>query len=635
MTREPPAPTKHGAKPQEALDPVGERIRFWASVLLMLAASGIAVALAFDDRAPTARVAVHALLGLTGAGALVLHLRGRRSAAAGLLVGGYWTGVTIVTVMNGGLRGPNLINYPLILVVAGWMFGARPTLVLAVLTELVFVAITVADLRGLIPPPDFSNRIAYLILLTAITLMTALATVMSRRSYLRQLADARSIAEALAEREHELIRHRDRLEEEVRKRTRELAEARDAAEATSRAKSQFLANMSHEIRTPLNAITGMADLIRMEGLSPEQSARLTRLDAAEEHLLGIINAILDLSKIEAGKLVLEERPVRIDALIAGLMSMFEDRAAAKSLSLEAEVAPMPGPLIGDATRLRQALINLVGNAVKFTSEGGVRVRVSVIEESPESLLLRFAVTDTGIGVAPEAIPRLFTSFEQADASTTRRYGGTGLGLAITRRLAEMMGGECGIESALGRGSTFWFTARLRRAERADQDGAPGASMPDTPGPARTGRPDAREALARAHAGARVLIVDDEPVNREITRAVLSKAGLAVETANDGVHAMERAAAGPMDLILMDMQMPNMDGLEATRRIRAMPAHAQTPIVAMTANAFEEHRNECLSAGMTGFLAKPVKAAMLYATVLSALEREALPAASGSGRPETS
>jgi PAS domain S-box-containing protein len=402
--------------------------------------------------------------------------------------------------------------------------------------------------------------------------------------------------------------HRAHLEELVDQRTLQLAEARDRAEAASRAKSAFLANVSHEIRTPLNAITGMAYLMRRSGLDAAQTQRLDRIETAGQHLIETINAVLDLSKIEAGRFTLEEGPVDVPALFANVASMLHDELQTKRLALSIDLPAALPTLVGDAPRLQQALLNYASNAVKFTERGDVVLRAMLAGQGDQDVLLRVEVEDTGVGIEAPAIPRLFTAFEQADNSTTRQYGGTGLGLSITKRLAELMGGSVGVRSTPGVGSTFWFTARLRRGKvqpSARSTGAPGDAA----------RESARETLRREHRGRRVLVVEDEIVNREVTLAVLAEVGLECDVAADGVEAVERAAATRYDLILMDMQMPRMDGLQAARLIRAQASGACPPVLAMTANAFAEDKARCREAGMSDFITKPVDAQTLYATLL--------------------
>ena len=411
--------------------------------------------------------------------------------------------------------------------------------------------------------------------------------------------------------EQELARHRHQLESLVEARTRELELAKDAAESASRAKSAFLANMSHEIRTPLNAVLGMAHIMRRDGVSPQQVDQLDKIDGAAQHLLGVINDILDLSKIEAEKFILDDGEFALDSVVSSVASMLYERASAKGLLLDVSTERLPCLVRGDATRFTQALLNLAGNAVKFTESGSVALRVRVGERREGRLLVRVEVCDSGIGISAEMLPKLFGAFEQGDASTTRRYGGTGLGLAITRRLAELMGGEAGATSIAGVGSTFWFTAWLGMGRPVE------ATLPL---PVDAG--SAEDILRREFTGMHVLLVEDEPINQEVAKLFLGDVGLDVAVAGNGVVAVDMLREGDFALILMDMQMPEMDGLEATRQIRRLPGRERVPIVAMTANAFAEDRIQCLAAGMDDFLSKPVEPEKLFSTILKWLRQGA-------------
>jgi signal transduction histidine kinase/CheY-like chemotaxis protein len=546
----------------------------------------------------------------------------------------------------------------------------------------------------------------------------------------RFMAVARDVGERLAT-AAELERHRHHLEELVAERTEALARSRDEAQAATHAKSEFLANMSHEIRTPMNAILGLAHLARRDA-NPQQLTHLDKLSGAARHLLAILNDILDFSKIEAGKLTLSSRDFDVDDMVDQACHLVCDRAMAKGLEVVQRIDPsLPTHLRGDDLRLGQVLVNLIGNAVKFTDTGHVRVNLTRTQTPDGRPLVRYEVRDTGIGMDAAQQTRIFQAFEQADSSTTRRFGGTGLGLTISRRLVELMGGVLRVESREGQGSRFWFDLPLEAAHAptvgrravarfegthalvvddladarlvltemlemlglrvtavssgeqalhalvmAEQAGDPCLlcvldwRMPGMDG-VETGRQirqlplevqpaflmisamggqvprealgdigfsgvlvkpgspsQLHDALSRVlrqdevvaatppdsgwlpDARARVLLVEDNPLNREVSAQLLEAVGLRPDLATDGLVAVEMARQSHYDLILMDVQMPQMDGLEATRQIRQMAGHANTPIVAMTANAFQDDRDNCRAAGMDDFISKPVDPADL-------------------------
>jgi len=389
-----------------------------------------------------------------------------------------------------------------------------------------------------------------------------------------------------------------------------LAERAAAAEAASQSKSAFLANMSHEIRTPLNAIIGLTRVLLRDQVSPDQQARLAKIVTAADHLASIISDILDISKIEARKMRIEDADFDVQMLMDSLVTLVEERIAGKGLGFRLAADTLPATLRGDVTRLRQILLNYLGNAIKFTDRGEITLTARVIAERAGDVQVHFEVADTGIGIEAEAQSRLFEAFEQLDSSTTRKYGGTGLGLAINRRLATMMGGTVGVDSAPGRGSRFWLTLPLGRAD----------AMP--PASTDASRESAEAGLRHEFPGARILLVDDEPINTEVARELLQEARLQVHVAENGALALAALQQGSYDAVLMDMQMPVMGGLEATRRIRRLPGRQALPIIAMTANAFAEDRLACLEAGMSGFLGKPIEPELLFSTLLEALRTAA-------------
>ncbi len=408
--------------------------------------------------------------------------------------------------------------------------------------------------------------------------------------------------DALSSSQDEIHRHQDLLEQRISQRTEELEEAMLRAQAANEAKSEFLANMSHELRTPMAGILGMLDVTLESDLPDEHRDQLETAQRCAYSLLALLNDILDLSKIESGRMGLEKIPFDVRIVLQDCVRSFQPRADDAGIDLVCEVASaVPDEVLGDPLRLRQIFANLLSNAIKFTVKGHIRVTLDATPVADSEVRMRFSVEDTGIGIPAEKLPLIFEKFTQVDGSVSRKFGGTGLGLAITRKLVEMHQGEIGVESEPGKGSTF--TVNLRCTVPPPVKAYAKASRPGAAKESRDGAP------------ARVLVVEDNQVNQKVVTTVLRKRGFTVELANNGVEALELLERDDaFRLVIMDVQMPVMDGLEATRRIRLNPKWQNLPILAMTAHAMNGDREKCLSAGMNGYISKPVHPAHLISVM---------------------
>lgn len=414
-------------------------------------------------------------------------------------------------------------------------------------------------------------------------------------------------AESAMERLSEMNGH---LEELVATRTSQIEESRRNAELASRAKTVFLSNMSHELRNPMNAIMGMTALAKSRAVDAEQVRQLEIVTRSLYVLRGVINNILDISKIEAGMMSLEDAPLNLGTVLEDLKNLIGPGFAEKGVSLVFEISSECAKcaLMGDSLRLGQVLLNLAGNALKFTDSGSVYIRCVPCEPKSDFAWFRFEVEDSGSGISVEDQKRLFTPFEQLEKSVARVRGGSGLGLAISMHLVTAMGGRMGVVSELGRGSKFWFEVPLRL-----DSSVAGITL-------RADFATAQDAIRACHAGTRVLVVEDDPINQEILRILLERSGLVVEVCGTGAQALTAVNGNFYNLIFMDIRMPEMDGLVAARRMRGLPRYQNVPIIALSADVFEEDRARSFDAGMDEHLAKPIDPGLLYATVLKWLAR---------------
>jgi signal transduction histidine kinase/CheY-like chemotaxis protein len=552
-------------------------------------------------------------------GMLVANLlcrSGRAVAAAHLVVWSAFAAISLVSYVTGGFRSPATNAYLTIVAFAGWLLGIRyliATTVLSLLAMLLMFALSWVDM---LPAPAPTKPIVQFATTgVAIVLGGLLFYFVVRevhRGWLKELTLRQDLESA-----------NDELELKVAQRTQQFLLARDAAEQANLAKGAFLANMSHEIRTPLHAILGLSEVLQRETTDPQARDRLTLVAQASDHLLTLINNVLDMSKIESGKFELAAVEMRIGDIFTRVLSMLHEEAQRKGLTLAGELEVDANQrVLGDPTRLTQVLLNFTANALKFTHTGSVTLRCQPLQGDVHSSMFRFEVQDTGIGVSPADQARIFEPFEQADTVTHKRAS-SGLGLTINRLLVRAMGGEVGLQSAPGGGSLFWCTARLPPAPAA-ADAAELANNVD--------HEDFIQRLKGSLAGATLLVVDDNEVNRIVVREQLKLVGLEADEAQDGLRAVEMAKRADYDLILMDVQMPTLDGIEATRQIRTIDRYRNIPIIALTADAFKADRQRVMDAGMSDHLAKPLQARQLYAALAQWLAPSRHPAEDWRGDP---